>query len=520
MTSLTDLRTKLEELYRQLLALEGAYRTQKIAFFRPNPASAGQKQFFKDQTALIRLCLGDNRSGKSVCGVNEAISHSLGYRPWLPEGHPDYIVRLNNGKPIPVPNMGKIIAQDYQQAIRQNIWPKIQEWAPRGWYKVRKDNRGIPVEIIWKNGSVIYLMSDDQDDDVFEGTAYHWFWADEPIGYRKYTALKRGLIDFGGHCWLTLTPLTQPWIADVIEAKANDPDGQVRAYRFSIYENIKELGGHLDPEAIEGFVSDLRPEEKAVRVGGQWAHLTGRVFKEWLAVPPFWVEPSTLPLMWPRICVIDPHPNKPIAVMWVAINPDNQKFVYRELWDESLRTVADVAKRMKEDEAGEPIAMRLIDPSSHEKERTSGKSVRTKFHECGIWTLPAPKKNINAGLDDIHAALKIQFEWGEPNLVVFNTCPTVKRNFLRFVWDDYRNTKDRDIKGPRQEARKTDDDFIAGLRYIYQSGVTYDMLRRELSVQEDPIDLPHHRGVNVMTGEASGRHFGSAGISEIFTYPE
>jgi hypothetical protein len=164
--------------------------------------------------------------------------------------------------------------------------------------------------------------------------------------------------------------------------------------------------------------------------------------------------------------------------------------------------------------------MRLIDSSSHENERTSGKSVRTKFHEEGIWTLPAPKKNINAGINDIHDNLKIKYEWSEPSLVVFNTCPTVKRNFLRFVWEDYRTSRDRDIKGPRQEARKTDDDFIAAIRYIYQSGIDYRILARELENQPDPEELEHNAGVNMFTGEISGGYTRSAGVAEAAAYQE
>lgn len=514
------LKDRLESLYRQLLALDAVYRTQKIVTFRPNPNSKGQNQFFKDQTARIRLALGDNRSGKSVCGVVEAGAHSLGYRPWLPKDDPNYWVRLCDGRKIPVPNIGRIVAQDYQQAIRQNIWAKIQEWWPKGWYTVRCDNRGIPVEITWKNGSKIYLMSDDQDDDVFEGTNGHWFWADEPIGYAKYIGLKRGLIDFNGHCWLTLTPLSQPWIADVIESRANDPDGEVKAYRFLVSDNLREAGGHVDKASVDSFIQDLREDERAVRIGGQWAHLTGRVFPEWRPEPPYWIEPFDIPPTWPRICVIDPHPRKPVAVMWCAISPDNQKYVYRELWDSNLRTIADVAARMKKLEGDEPIAMRLIDPSSHEQERTSGESIRQRFAACGIYTLPAAKKNIQAGLDSIHEGLKLVYDWSEPNLVVFNTCPMVKQNFLRFVWDDYRTSKDRDIKGLRQEVRKTDDDFIAALRYIYQAGATYTMLKRELREQPDDWDLPETSGVNLLTGESSGGRLGSAGISEILANAE
>jgi len=47
-------------------------------------------------------------------------------------------------------------------------------------------------------------------------------------------------------------------------------------------------------------------------------------------------------------------------------------FVYRELWDESLVTVRDVARQTLAVSKDEPIVMRLIDPAAQEHERTSG----------------------------------------------------------------------------------------------------------------------------------------------------
>ena len=489
----------LQKLYRDLKAYELARRTQKIVYYRPRTWShlgprGIQDRFHRAGDATVRLVLGDNRSGKSVSGVCESIAHSLGYRPWLAPDDPDRIVRLANGEPIPVPNIGRVIAQNYAQAVKQNIYPKFQEWAPAGWYSVKLDTRGIPVELRWKNGSVIYFMSDDQDDDVFEGTNGHWFWADEPIGYRKYVALKRGLIDFSGHAWLTLTPLSQVWIADVIEARAADPDGDVMVFEFSIWDNCVENGGVLSRDAIESFIADLREDEKGARVGRQWLHLTGRVFKEWQAEAPFWIEPFEIPTHWPRVQITDPHNRKPVAAMWAAVSPDDQLIIYRDLFDDKLVTVDDVTRRIKElegwewnaaknryehGESTENVQVRLIDWSSREQDRTSGESIWSRFAANGLVYLLANKRNAEAGYDAIHEALKLKYEWTKPGLVVFNTCKHVKQNFLRHVYDDWATSKQRDLKGEKQEVRKIDDDFIDCIRYYYQAGINYRSLRRD-----------------------------------------
>ena len=511
MSNEAELKSNLLELWKQLSALEEAFESCKISFYKP---IGQQSEFHAADTASVRLVLGSNRSGKSVAGVVEAIANSLGYRPWLPKDHPDYTVRLANGEPIPVPNVGRVIAQNFEQAIVQTIYPKFEEWSPRGQYKVKRDNRGIPKKIIWKNGSVIHFMSNDQDDMAFEGTNGHWVWADEPIDYAKYVGLKRGLVDFSGHMWMTMTPLTQPWIADVIANRANDPDGNVRLFKFSVWDNCVENGGHLRREDIEEFLGDLREEELEARLHGNFLHLAGRVYKEWDPEEPFWVPPFEIPVTWPRVCVIDPHPRKPIAVMWAAVNPDGQWFVYRDLFDPALKTVSDVADRIKEvegwrrDDRGrwlrgsdaEPVVLRIIDSSANEQERTSGETIWKRFAAEQLWCAIAKKRNAQAGYDAIHEALKVHYEWGEPNLVVFNTCAHVKQNFLNLCWDDWNTSKMRELKGDKQDIRKNHDDFIDCIRYIYQFGLTYRQLRGQMGKVDDWY-TEEHQGMGMFSGQ-------------------
>lgn len=502
---------ELQELWKEITAVEEAYRQQKICWYRPLTRTQEQTKFHHDDHVAVRLVLGSNRSSKSTVGVMEAIAHSLGYRPWLSEDHPDRTVRLCNGDPIPIPNIGRIIAQDFAQAIAQNIWPKIQEWAPQGWYKAKKNNQGVVTKVTWLNGSVMWLMSNEQDDMVFEGTNGHWFWADEPIGYRKYIALKRGLTDFSGHCWMTMTPLTEPWIADVIWTRADEEGSSVRVYKFSIYDNCRDYGGYLDRADIDEFLRDVREDELEARLHGGFLHLAGRVFKEWEPREPFWVPAFPIPPEWPRVCIVDPHPRKPVAVLWIAVTPTNQLVVYRELYDNKLRTVRDVANKMKElegwtynqsnqtwyrTERSEPVAIRLMDNSAKEHERTSGTNIWKMFADEGLFHKLANKRNADAGYNAIHEALKIRYEWGEPALVILNICKVVKQNMLNFVYDEWGTSRQRDLKGEKQEVRKANDDMIDCIRYYFQTQITYRLLRGEmnrLALTDFDSEVSRHR---------------------------
>jgi len=481
---------ELHDVLREVEAMEALYHTNRIVFFKPLQ-HGDQNRFFEQQQSTVRLVLGSNRSGKTECGAVEAIAHSLGYRPWLEPDDPLYIVRMPNGEPIPVPNVGRILAQNFEQAIKQTIWPKFEIYAPQHLIKrIGKNSRGIITELEWTNGSKIYFHSDDQDDLAFEGPNHHWVWIDEPCGYRKYTGLKRGLVDHGGHLWMTMTPLGAFWLNERIVDRAEVPGSGVTMFKFSIWDNCTENGGYLTRVAIEDFLADLREDEMEARLNAQFLHLAGRVFKQWEPRAPYWIDEFDIPRSWPRVMVIDPHPRKPITVVWMAVNPDNQLYVYRDLMDRHLLTVKDVADeihKVETDEYGlrEPVVHRVIDNSAQEVDRTSGESIRWAFHQAGVPCALAQKRNAQAGYDAIKTALsKGRYEWNEPALQVFNCCRHVKHDFMNFVFDDWTSSKQRDVMGEKDAYRKTNDDTIDCIRYYYQARLNYHGLKHAMQLAE------------------------------------
>jgi hypothetical protein len=225
------------------------------------------------------------------------------------------------------------------------------------------------------------------------------------------------------------------------------------------------------------------------------------VFPEWQPEPPFWVPATDVPRHWPRVCVIDPHPRKPIAVLWLACSPDNTWHAYRELFDSNFRTVSQVADAMHRAEgwqyAGErrhwstdklvpiwrrrpdtePVVMYIIDTSANEHEKTSGETVAEQFQQYGISCVDAYKRNKDAGINAIHEALKLRYEWSQPGLVVHQSCPTVRDNFMNYVYERWGSSRLQGTKGEKQTVVKANDDFIDCIRYVYQMRLTHSMLR-------------------------------------------
>jgi len=153
-----DAFKELQALEAELAKAEKYYRDNKICTFRD---LGNQAQFTKSR-APTRLLFGSNRSGKSARSTVEEISCSLGYRPWLPYDHPDRIVRLANGAPMPVPNVGYHLLENLKVSGVQTFIPKMEEWLPKGIAKIRKNNLGHPVAVDFDTGSIIHVLSQEQ----------------------------------------------------------------------------------------------------------------------------------------------------------------------------------------------------------------------------------------------------------------------------------------------------------------------------------------------------------------------
>ena len=175
----------------------------------------------------IRYFSGGNRSGKSTAGFVEDIMLSLGVHPHIKNR---------------VPNRGYVIVQDYENAAKNILEVKLNEWCPPDEIqKIERNQSGAIRRVTFKNGSTWDVLSHDQDMKVFEGFDGDWAHFDEPPPKNIYTAVWRGLTDRGGIMHMTATPLASPWLFQEYK-KALEGDA-LRWFRFvKTTENAKNIG--------------------------------------------------------------------------------------------------------------------------------------------------------------------------------------------------------------------------------------------------------------------------------------
>ncbi len=479
---------KLKALQKQLKDLDKRKKDYPILFYKP---IGNQAKFFSSR-ARNRYVFGSNRSGKSVSGAVELIACGMGFRPWLPKDHPDHIVRLGDGTPMPVPNVGFHLVESLTTSGKMIFIKKMQEWLPKKWGKVKTNNLGQPVAINFTNGSVCHVYSQNHDIDSLEGPNGHWFSCDEPPKETYWIAIKRGLVDFDGIAWITATPLkASHYMAELMNKANEDTTGEHHdLISLNIQDNRKSRGGYLPDAAVDAFIRDLPSDEVEARVYGRPKHLAGAIYKEWQNAPPYCVEPFDIPSDWPIIMAIDPAERKAMAAVWIAISPDNTWYIIRDLFDDSLRTVKQFANRVKEIEGWEqrddgtwfmrgntmPVAFRLIDTAGNKLERSSGFSIAKSLAQEDLYVMNADKRDFSAGINLVREMLTFDqdFEWNAgPQLVTFSCCRRVIYEFGNYIWSPKSSQSKAAGTDPQDKPLATNDDCLDCVRYLAVTQATY-----------------------------------------------
>ena len=424
--------------------------------------------------APIRSIFGANRSGKTTAGVVEFLWHMLKIYPdWYPQE-----LRYRDDKPL----KGRIFAKDFINGIGAVILVAVDEWIDStvGGPFVEKRFRnplGIPVKWVLKNGNQFDILTYEMSTEQCEGWKGDIAWFDEPPPRDKFIATKRGLVDTNGRCWLTLTPLSQPWIYDELYLKSQ-ADPSYFCVTMDIMDNLRQCvdgkwSGYLTKQAIGEFEKTLTEEEKEARLHGKFMHLSGLVFKEF-DPDSHLVERTQVKSSWTRYMAIDPHPRLPTACLWLAVDEKDRLYIYDEL--KFTGTLKDLAYSIKAQEGNLPADRRFIDPSADKSDSllTQSVNIRQELTKYGVYCERA-NNDVPLGLSRIKEVLKADkiMLTGklESRMQISRMCPNLIREMQHYIWDEYKmRPEEHDSK---QKPMKKDDHFIDCLRYILIANPTF-----------------------------------------------
>lgn len=178
----------------------------------------------------------------------------------------------------------------------------------------------------------------------------------------------------------------------------------------------------------------LPSEERRALLHGEWNLFAGQFFSEF-SYDAHTCDPFPIPPSWRRYRTLDYGLDR-LAVLWVALAPDGQIFVYRELCESDL-IISRAAERIKEmSPEGESIYATLAPPDLFGRVQESGRSRAALFAEAGIPFVRSSNDRL-AGWMAVKELLRPTAS-GAPRLRIFRTCRELCRCLPMLLSDPLR----------------------------------------------------------------------------------
>lgn len=459
-------RSDLIQQAQAALEIQRRYREEKLRFYEP---CSDKHMAFHKSTKPVRAIFGGNRSGKSFCGLMELLFHACF------DKHP------YTGIPNPKAGHYRIFTTRFSIA-EEFIVPMLQEWIPKKWFRGGswKEAYDYKYHIVYgADGSMIDILTYDQDVSAAESVTIHGCWMDEEAPEKMYSGTVSRLISVKGFLLLTVTPLYgMSWALRIWRQGGNDT---VDVFKFSIHDNK-----YLPKDYVKQMIEQWPENERQARENGDFLEFAGLVYKELddhIHYLKDWKEPD---YFCATIMAVDPHPRKPTVMVWAALTASETLIVYDEM--EISGTAKEIVRAIKERENKHryPTQLRLIDPAANKQISGIGSTLTTlgEFENVGMGFTLADN-NVNVGVGIVHEYLaydvsKPVSSFNRPRLYFTEKVPKTWQYMKELLWDEFRYG---DMKDPKERIKDFHKDFPDCVRYICAQRPTVS------SHSIEPVDL-------------------------------
>lgn len=311
--------------------------------------------------------------------------------------------------------------------------------------------------------STIELKSYESGVRAFMGPTKDLIWLDEEPPVEIYEECKTRLITTGGKIMMTFTPLlgmtdtienfmgSSDYITGPIISKDGQPTS--RYVVSATWDDVPHITPSAKKKQLEGMPEYLRDaKSKGIPALG-----SGAVYP--VNLDTVFVDPFKIPKHWKRVFGMDFGWEDPTAVLWAAINPDdNTTYIYSEHYISKQVAAVHAGAIKVRDTQAEYTIPGVCDPSGGGRNSGDGKLVKDTYKNELDITLTSADNSLTPGISKVLGKLV------DGTLKIFNTCANTKGEIKK-----YRYEKGK-LKGP--------DHAMDALRYLVVSGlklaVSYD----------------------------------------------
>lgn len=264
--------------------------------------------------------------------------------------------------------------------------------------------------------------------------------------------------------------------------------GNVEDYELVMATTL-ENRENLPEDYLKSILAN--PEEwKARFVDGSFDTKSGRIFDEFNPSVHV-VDDFAIPIEWQRFRAIDHGQTNPTACLWIAVDFDNNLWVYREYYkpkatvSEHVRNIIDRSLVMGQNGAEpEKYVYTVIDPSTHIKNREKDGhrfSVADEYSDAGIPTING-QNSVEAGIARVREYLRIdenrphptvtnhlgEVVMGAPRVYIFKSCNWLIKELPEYQWKPLKYSQIGMANNPEQPV-KSFDHAVDAFRYAIMS---------------------------------------------------
>ena len=332
-----DINRKLELLREQKKRL----RFNRIDQYDPYPYQQQFHETSKDSNQ--RLLMAANRIGKSFCGAAEMSYHLRGIYPdwWKGRRYDQPITAwaggVSNETTRDIVQAELLGSPDDPAAFGSGAIPKN--------YIIKTERKpGVPnaksvalIRHVSGGNSSLHFKAYEMGVEKWQGRSVDVVWLDEEPSRDIYSQAVTRTLDRRGMVYMTFTP--EAGMTETVAAFMNRIQaGQslVNATWDDASEKIKSMKGqqgHLSEAVMEQILSAYSPHEREMRRYGRPSIGSGLIFP--VDEEKIIIDPVEIKDHWPRIAAIDFGWDHPTAVVWCAVDRDEDVFYVYDCHRES-----------------------------------------------------------------------------------------------------------------------------------------------------------------------------------------
>jgi phage terminase large subunit-like protein len=281
-----------------------------------------------------RLLMAANRIGKSYCGSMELSYHLTGIYPewWKGRVYSQPIIAwaggVSNETTRDIVQFELLGSPDDPEAFGAGTVPRD---------KIVKTERkpGVPnaksvalIRHVTGGNSSLFFKAYEMGVEKWQGRSVDCIWLDEEPSRDIYSQAVTRTLDRKGMVYMTFTP--EAGMTETVASFMNNlQSGQalVNATWDDASEKVKSMNGesgHLNEVVMEQILSSYSPHEREMRRYGRPSIGSGLVFP--IQEDKIMTDPINLEKHWPRIAAIDFGWDHPTAVVWCAVDRDEDIF--------------------------------------------------------------------------------------------------------------------------------------------------------------------------------------------------